>query len=54
MTFYVVAIPKMHQNRGNHIYQIKNFLGDDPQTPRPCSFSHIRLGEEFSHVALWW
>ena len=30
-----LAIPKMHQNTGNHIYQIQNFLGEDPSTPLP-------------------
>ena len=31
--FKVVAIRKMHQNTGNHIYQIQHFLGEEPQTP---------------------
>ena len=28
-----LAIPKMHQNTGNYIYHIQNFLGEDPPLP---------------------
>ena len=40
----VVAIPKMHQNTGNHIQQIQKCV---------ASLS-LRLVEVHSHMALWW
>ena len=39
MAHLQLAIPKMHQNTVNHIYQIQNVLGEDPQTRPPPPFT---------------